>query len=165
MHRILKSHRGLLIFILFALIVIAGVYTYNLKQKNLVANDIGTDVIDLSGTISSLHVREWGIKTEFKDADKVKYLPSDTSSNRLKLFARGVALPSNSCSDLGIALIRSSSEPVNIENTKAGSYFYYFEKGHSSCDINQPDNEQSRMIKEKIISSAFVPGAYTITEL
>lgn len=117
----------------------------------------------LDGTVSSLHVQEWGINLNFKDADKTTYKIPDSTGNYLELYVKDTFLPPGACGRLGVALHRTSTEQLDRESIKLGNRYYYKTGAPGFCDPNKEDDSQTVNLIKNIVGSGFDRGAYTIT--
>lgn len=165
-HKRFTIRSSLLIWLLIIVVVGIGMIIWNQHQYVMKSDSNNISYREaLSGRVSRLDIREWGVSLSFKDADKVKYEVAQTRGNHLELYARGVLLPANDCSRLGATFNRSKSKNQDYHNTHLGNYYYYFSSSPSYCHPNQPDNPRTASIKKTLASNGFGPGDYTITVL
>ena len=88
-------------------------------------------------TKNFLAIKEWGVKLEFADADKVTYV-YDKANDGANLMILTSITSSSQCQGLGVSLTRSSKSTggggyAGEEGLKVRNYYYYLGGSPGSC--------------------------------
>lgn len=160
-HTAVKEETGfsavemLLYLIAVTLITFVGYYVYHTQQAAYATYNADTVTSQAAApkTIKKKHltpsvnqvtpknflaIKEWGVKLEFVDADKVTYT-YDKANDGANLMILGSITSSAQCQGLGVSLTRSSSSTggggySGEQGLKLGSYYYYLGGSPASCN-------------------------------
>ena len=181
-HTAVKEETGfsavemLLCLIAVTLITFVGYYVYHTQQAANATYNAATAAAQISTpkTIRKKHltpavnqvapknflvIKEWGVKLEFVDADKVTYA-FDKAKDGADLMILGSITSSTQCQGLGVSLTRSSSSIgggvySGEQGLRVGSYYYYLGGSPASCNGSASVEQLRRNIVGNELPLAF----------
>lgn len=109
-------------------------------------------------------IKEWGVKVEFDDADKVTYkLTTQDSSMQIARFYIKDSVASV-CQALGVGFSRSTTTSGGDNSSKVGNYFYQLSGAPGSCDDDPGGaNGSINQLRTRIITTQLGSNKYTVS--